>query len=411
MYAFRKPFAVGNYQGFVDIPGLSSIDYKSFLIISQVIGYTISKFLGIKFVSESSGHGRARRLLFLIATAELALIGFSVVPRPYNAICLFLNGLPLGMIWGLVFSYLEGRKTTEFLGAGLSASYIVASGAVKSVGKWVLDLGVPEAWMPAVTGALFFPVFVAGVSALSLIPPPTAEEEKLRTRRQPMDHQARSLFFKQFAPGLICLTAFYFFLTGYRDYRDNFAREIWDALGFSNSYAIFSSAEIPIAIFVLITLFSIMFIKNNRTAVAVIHALLIFGSVLIGTLTFLYQHQWISPVTWMIGVGAGLYLGYVPFGCVLFDRIIASTGFIGTAGFMIYVTDAFGYLGSVSVLLYKNLSDSSLSPYSFFIKFSYFTSAACAIGFLASFIYFHYFVSHQSHHSVKMLSTSRNFFQ
>ena len=40
------------------------------------------------------------------------------------------------------------------LGAGLSASYIVASGVVKGVGDVTMtDWGVPEHWMPFVTGA------------------------------------------------------------------------------------------------------------------------------------------------------------------------------------------------------------------------------------------------------------------
>ena len=77
----------------------------------------------------------------------------------------------------------------------------------------------------------------------------------------------------------------------------------------------------------------------------------------------------------MILVGTGLYLAYVPYGCVLFDRLIAAVGAVGTAGFLIYVTDAFGYLGSVTLLLYKNFGHADLSWLDFFIAFSYVTSA------------------------------------
>ena len=46
-------------------------------------------------------------------------------------------------VMALVFSFLEGRRVSEILGAGLSVSFIVSSGVVKSVGKWLmLDLGV-----------------------------------------------------------------------------------------------------------------------------------------------------------------------------------------------------------------------------------------------------------------------------
>jgi len=40
--------------------------------------------------------------------------------RPLEYSSLFLNGFPLGMIWGLVFSYVEGRRTTELMAAILS---------------------------------------------------------------------------------------------------------------------------------------------------------------------------------------------------------------------------------------------------------------------------------------------------
>ena len=60
---------------------------------------------------------------------EVALLLFALVPAPYNFGCLFLNGLPLGMVFGLVLSFLEGRRLTEALAAGLCASFIVALSA------------------------------------------------------------------------------------------------------------------------------------------------------------------------------------------------------------------------------------------------------------------------------------------
>jgi hypothetical protein len=61
------------------------------------------------------------------------------------------------MVWGLVFAYVEGRKTTEFIGAVLCCSFSLSSGIVKSVGKSILLYWhVSEFWMPFVAGALFF---------------------------------------------------------------------------------------------------------------------------------------------------------------------------------------------------------------------------------------------------------------
>lgn len=59
-------------------------------------------------------------------------------------------------------------------------------------------------------------------------------------------------------------------------------------------------------------------------------------------------------------LGAGIYLAYAPFNGLLFERFMACTGSIGTAGFLIYVADASGYAGSVAPLLVKSLLDLSL---------------------------------------------------
>ena len=389
MYAFRKPFSAGVFEGQVDLPLLPPIDYKILLIISQVMGYTISKFVGIKVISELPAHRRALGILSIIGFAELALLGFGLTPAPWSLLFLFLNGLPLGMVWGMVFGFLEGRRSTELLGAGLSASYIVSSGMVKTVGRWILAEGVSETWMPFVTGLIFIPALILFVFLLNLIPPPSEEDEKMRVKREPMDRHQRKRFLLTLAPGLLALTGLYMLLTAYRDFRDNFAREIWDAVGHGGEPAIFTYSEIPSAFAVLLALALIMMVKNNRLALSVIHAVMLGGTVLMGISTLAFQLHLVGPVIWMISVGVGLYLAYVPYGCMLFDRLIACIGVTATAGFMIYVTDAFGYLGSVGLLLYKNFGQPDLDWLPFFIGLSYLTSILCSLSFCFSWGYFH----------------------
>ncbi|PTT81001.1 hypothetical protein DBR41_18320, partial [Pseudomonas sp. HMWF010] len=101
MYAFRKPFAAATF-GEVDGWTLA-IDYKIALVLAQVAGYAASKLIGVKVISEIAPARRGAAILGLIGTAWLALLAFAVVPAPWNVAALFLNGLPLGMIWGLVF--------------------------------------------------------------------------------------------------------------------------------------------------------------------------------------------------------------------------------------------------------------------------------------------------------------------
>ena len=328
--------------------------------------------------------------------AEVALLLFAILPAPWNALAMFLNGVPLGMVWGLVFGFLEGRRVSEALGAGLSASYIVASGVVKSVGKALIEYGgVDEYWMPVLTGLIFAPLMVFCVWLLARLPPPSAEDEAARVKREPMDGKARKAFVMAFFPGLFFLTFLYIFLTAYRDFRDNFAVEIWAALGYAESPSILATSELYVAFGVMIALGALMTIKSNRAGLIAVHLVMLAGTGLVGLSTLAWQADLMPGLfgatpeaVWMILVGLGLYLAYVPFGCVLFDRMIAAVGVVATAGFMIYVTDAFGYLGSVALLLYKNFGAPDLSWLDFFVTFSYITSVLCSVCFVASMIYF-----------------------
>lgn len=382
MYAFRKPFAAATYPG-----ELLGIQFKIALVLSQVIGYALSKFIGIRLVSETARSRRAVTLLTLIGIAELALIAFGLLPPAGQVVAIFFNGLPLGAVWGLVFGYLEGRKTTELLGAGLSASYIVASGAVKSVGSALLGLGVPESWMPALTGALFLPPFLVAVWALDRLPPPNSDDVAARVEREPMDGASRRAFFRRFAPGLIALTALYVFLTAYRDFRDNFQAEIFAELGVLDA-SVFARSEALVALAVLGLLAAIFLVRDNRRALLLLHGLMIAGLVLIAGATALLLAGLIDGLTWMILDGIGLYLAYVPYGCVLFDRLIAATGVVATSVFMIYVTDAFGYVGVVGVLLFRNFAQLELSWLDFFVGFSWLTTGVGVLGFVISGVYF-----------------------
>jgi hypothetical protein len=112
------------------------------------------------------------------------------------------------------------------------------------------------------------------------------------------------------------------------------------------------------------------------------------GSLLIGASTLAFDAHWIGPRTWIIAVGFGVYFGYVPYGCVLFDRTIAALKTVATAVFLIYISDAFAYGGAVGVVLYKNLGQAGISKLTYFRYLSYVTSAVCTLGFAASGRYF-----------------------
>ena len=368
MYAFRKPFSVATFEGME----VFHIDYKIIVIIAQVLGYALSKFIGIKVVSELKAKQRAYYLLGLILISELALVLFALVPQPYNVVFMFLNGVPLGMIWGIVFSYLEGRKFTEILGVALSTSFIVSSGVVKSVGFFVMDSwGFSEFWMPAITGALFVLPLLFFTWLLERIPKPSREDIELRSERIPMTGKDRKNLLLKFLFPITIWVLFYTFLTAFRDFRDNFSRELWDTIGYKGDVSVYSSSETLIAFIVLLVLGFAFYFRDNRKALFFYQFLLLVGSISLGFSTYLFHSGNLNPFTWMVVSGFGLYICYVPFNCLFFDRFIGAFRIKGNAGFLIYLADAFGYLGSVLVLLYKNFGQSGLSWIDFFMYSAY----------------------------------------
>jgi len=387
MYAFRKPFAAATF-GEVDGWTLA-IDYKIALVLAQVAGYAASKLIGVKVISEIAPARRGAAILGLIGTAWLALLAFAVVPAPWNVAALFLNGLPLGMIWGLVFGYMEGRRTSEVLGAILCASFILSSGVVKSVGKWLMvEVHVSPFWMPAATGALFLPLLALSVWALVQLPPPSPADEAARVRRQPMNGDQRRAFLAAYAPGVVLLVMAYVLLTAFRDFRDNFAAEIWSALGFGEASGVFTASEFPVAVIALAVMAAVMLVRDNLRALLVMHGVILAGFLILGLSTLAFQAHLLSPLVWMIMTGAGLYMAYTPFNAMLFDRMIAFSGRIGTAGFLIYLADASGYLGSVALLLWRNFAMVRLDWLGFFTASAYATSVVGVACTLLAGIYF-----------------------
>ena len=358
VYAFRKPFTVGSFS---KAPLIFGMDYKDALVITQVIAYMFSKFYGIKFIAELKRFGRGKLILFLIGISWIALLLFAITPAPFNIIFLFINGFPLGIIWGIVFSFVEGRRATDFIGASLAVSFIFSSGFVKSVAKYLqVDFHVTDWWLPFITGLVFILPLLLFVYLLERIPPPSEEDIENRIVRLPMDKMERKKFFNEFKYGLVLLVILYVFLTVFRDIRDNFAADIWKELGFGNEPSVFTATEIPITIIVLIMIGSMIIIRNNKRALVITHIIIVAGFLVAGISSWMFINHHLSPFLWMTLVGLGLYMGYIPFNCILFERLIATFRHGGNVGFLIYIADSFGYLGSVLVIVSKSLYSNKL---------------------------------------------------
>jgi len=365
MFAFRKPFTAADFATVDSI----KVNYKVWLVAAQVLGYMFSKFYGIRVIAEMKSMSRMRSIILLIATAWLALLLFAIAPVYLKPVCMFINGFPLGMIWGLVFSYVEGRRTTEMMGSILASSFVFASGFAKTIGKWLMnDMHVSQFWMPFFAGGIFLIPMLLFVQMLNAIPLPTAADIASRTVRQPMNRDERKAFVQQFLPGLFFLVLAYILITALRDLRDNFMNEIWAGLGQPANAATFTQTELPATLIVLAATASLIIVKRNRLAFMLTHGMVLAGLLITLISTWAFTTQHISPYWWLLLTGVGLYISYIPVNCIFFERMLATYGIAANVGFVMYIADAFGYLGTLSALFLKEFSGLRLPWVSFYIQ-------------------------------------------
>jgi hypothetical protein len=371
-YGFRRPFTAASFGG----APVWGIGEKPLLVTAQVLGYTASKFLGIRVIAEAEPRRRAAGIVALAATAEAVLLLFGIAPSPLHVVCLFLNGLALGMVFGLVLGFLEGRRATEALTAGLCASFILADGVTKSVGTWLLDRGVSERWMPAAAGLIFLPPLLVSVWMLGRIPPPDSRDIALRSDRRPMSRADRLAAMRRHGLGLALIVAAYFLVTIARSLRADFAPEIWLGLGVEVAPALFSRSEILVALVVLVANGLSVLIVDNRRAFFVSIGVAMAGALLMVVALAGLDRGWIGGFAFMVLLGAGLYLPYVAVHTTIFERLLAMTRDRGNLGFLMYLADSAGYLGYVVLMVARGL----LPTEGNFLRF--FTSTCWAIGVL-----------------------------
>lgn len=384
MYAFRKPFTAAAYADEV----CGGLSLKVLLVVAQALGYTLSKFLGIKIVAEVQRHRRAGMLLALIGAAEAALLLFGLTPAPLNFVWLFANGVALGLVFGLLIGFIEGRRQTEALAACVCGSFIVGDGVAKTVGATLLSHGVSERWMPGLSGLLFVPPLAVFVWMLNRVPPPSAADVAERTERAPMNAAERWAFFRRYATGLTLLVAFFLLVTILRSVRNDFARELWQGLGEPAAPAMFTASEAVVTVGVLLLNGLIVLVRDNRRAFLGSLALALAGLGLVAGTVAGQRAGLLSPFAFMALHGIGLYLPYFAFHTTVFERLIAMTRDRGNVGYLLYVADFVGYFGYAGVLLARNLLAPADDFVAFFFGLSWFVVAAGGVLLLACWRYF-----------------------
>lgn len=383
VYGFRKPFTAGSYEGIE----FYNIGWKSILISSQILGYLLSKAGGIFFVSSLQAQKRTQAILISISIALISLFFFAICPAPYALIFIFLNGLPLGMVFGYIQGYLEGRTISELLIASLGASFILADGVSKSVGSWLLLNRIPINWMPFSAGLIYLLPVLFFVWMLTKIPMPSISDEKNRSKREPMTQGDRVHFTKKFMPGIIGISLIYLMSSLLRGIRSDFALEIWESLGIKNNPALFSQTEVWVMVGILLINGSLIFIQSNKKAFNISLLAILAGFIFL-VLTYYFKQSSFTPFWLIVCSGLGIYLPYLTITTSIFERLIAITKEKANIGFLMYIVDFVGYFGYNLLLIGSN----------FFFKkgtlISYFFELNLGLSFLGislTFLSFFYF--------------------
>lgn len=361
VYALRKPFTAAIFEG-LEFLGM---DYKTATSIVQIAGYVLSKLLGIKLVSELQRRHRLPFIIGSVAMAELSLLAFGLLPVPWNIVALFFNGLSLGCMWGVIFSYLEGRRLSGVLASVMGMSIACSSALAKSAGLYLIrDLGVDPFWMPAIIGGVAFVLLVVLAFALNALPDPSAEDRAACAERVPMDGRQRRRIFLRFAPVLTMLFAANLFVTVVRDIKEDFLVNIVDTSQLS-AWA-FSGVDAVVTAIILLLFLAVSLIRSHLNVLCTLLVLVLVSMFALVYVAWNYDWLALSPLAWLFVQSLGVYTAFLSFQTLFFERFVACYHIRGNVGFFIVTIDFIGYVGTVGVLVFKELFAGELDWLAFY---------------------------------------------
>lgn len=382
VYALRKPFTAAAFEGLEAF----GMDYKVVATITQILGYLIAKFIGIKLISELKKEHRLRFIIISVIVAEASLILFATLPTPYNVFAMFFNGLSLGCMWGVIFSFIEGRRTTDILASLLGISIVISSGVAKSLGLFTMQtLHISEFWMPAFIGAFALPLLATLGYIMNRLPQPTAEDIATKSQRVPLNGQQRRALFINFMPVLILLLVANLMLVILRDIKEDFLVNIIDMKGHSSW--LFAQVD-SIVTLIILALFGVMgFIKSNIKVLVILLSMVVAGTATLSFVSFNYDALQLNTITWLFIQSLSLYIAYLCFQSIFFDRFIACFRIKGNVGFFIVTIDFIGYTGTVLVLMFKEFFHADINWLEFYNRASGYVGIICTVAFTCSIIY------------------------
>lgn len=291
-----------------------------------------------------------------------------------------LNGLSLGCMWGVIFSFIEGRKVTDMLASLLGVSMVFSSGVAKSFGLFAMnEMHVGQFWMPAVIGAFALPLLVFMGYMLKRLPQPTEEDIALRNERVTLDGNGRKLLFRSYAPILTLLFVGNFMLLVLRDIKEDFLVNILDMS--NQSSWLFAQVDTIVTLVILGIFAAFIFFRSNIRALMCLMGLVIAGCLVMTYVSLNYEALDWQPVVWLFVQSLCLYIAYLTFQTIFFDRFIACFRIRGNVGFFIAIIDFIGYMGTVTLLSTKEFLNFDMEWFALYNHMACAVGAVCAVLF------------------------------
>ena len=178
-----------------------------------------------------------------------------------------------------------------------------------------------------------------------------------------------------------------FLLVALRDIKEDFLVKIFDVAGSGYSSWIFAQLDSIVSLIILIIFGLMVFVRNNMRVLLILLSLVILGMLTMSFISLRYEALQLSPVVWLFIQSLCLYLAYLCFQTIFFDRFIACFRIRGNVGFFIVLIDFIGYLGTVIVLAVKEFLNPDINWLSFYNQLAGYVGLGCSVLFVGAWVY------------------------
>ena len=130
-----------------------------------------------------------------------------------------------------------------------------------------------------------------------------------------------------------------------------------------------------------------VFVKSNIKVLVILLSMVVAGTATMSFVSLNYDTLQLSTVTWLFIQSLSLYIAYLCFQSIFFDRFIACFKIKGNVGFFIVTIDFIGYTGTVLVLMFKEFFNTDINWLDFYNQMSGYVGIICTVAFSCSIVY------------------------